>query len=198
MHFADQAFLFPLDLRVQCLRGEIGTCLGPCAGNCTFPQYAAQLRAARAFLDGRDAGLLRRLEQQLDDAAGLQQYERASRLRDTLDRVQYLWDQLAILRAPPLPAQCVYPVDILSRPVWYLIAGGRVVDAAMAPTSDDAANRCLFQLDQAYVEKGVERLEVDRPAAQIVGSWFRTHPSEVAKLLSPDEARQLCRRLRAG
>ena len=46
MHFADQAYLFPLDLRVQCLRGEIGTCLGPCAGNCTFPQYAAQLRAA--------------------------------------------------------------------------------------------------------------------------------------------------------
>jgi excinuclease ABC subunit C len=198
MHFADQAYLFPLDLRVQCLRGEIGTCLGPCAGNCTLPQYAAQLRAARAFLDGRDAALLRRFEQQLDDASGLQQYERASRLRDTLDRVQYLWDQLALLRAPPLPAQCVYPVEILNRTVWYLIAGGRVIDAAFTPTSGDAANRCRLQLDRAFVDRGVKPSDVDRPVTQIVASWFRTHPSEVANLLSPDEARHLCRCLRAG
>jgi excinuclease ABC subunit C len=198
MHFADQTYLFPLDLRVQCLRGEIGTCLGPCAGNCTFPQYAAQLRAARAFLDGRDPAPLRRLEQQLDDAAGFQQYERASRLRDTLERVQYLWDQLAILRAPPLPAQCVYRVQILNRPVWYLIAGGSVVNAASEPISDDAAQRCLRQLDGIFSDDRRKPFEVDRPAAQIVASWFRSHPSEVANILSPDEARSLCGRQRAG
>jgi excinuclease ABC subunit C len=198
MHFADQAYLFPLDLRFQCLRGEIGTCLGPCAGNCTFPQYAAQLRAARAFLDGRDMSAIQRLEQQLDDAADRQQYERASQLRDTLERVQYLCDQLAILRAPPLPAQCIYPVQMLNCTVWYLIAGSRVVTAAFAPTTEDAAQICLRQLDQAFADDRSERSEIDRPAAQIVSSWFRMRPREVANILSPDDARQLCRHRRAG
>jgi excinuclease ABC subunit C len=198
MHFADQAYLFPLDLRVQCLRGEIGTCLAPCAGNCTFPQYAAQLRAARAFLDGRDDAAMRRLEWQLDGAADSQQYERASKLRDTLERVQYLWNQLAILRAPPLPDQCVYPVQLLNWPVWYLISGGSVADATFAPTSDDAAQRCLRQLDRVFAEHRRDPSDVDRPAAQIVSSWFRMHPCEVANIMSPDDARQLCRHRLAG
>jgi excinuclease ABC subunit C len=198
MHFADQAHLFSLDLRVQCLRGEIGTCLGPCAGNCTFSQYSAQLRAARAFLDGRDSATLRRLEQQLDNASHLQQYERASRLRDVLDRVQFLWDQLSILRTPPLPAQCIYPIQLGDRPVWYLIASSEVVAATAAPTSDAAALDSLRQLDQVFARERAERADVDRPAAQIVTSWFRLHPHEAARVLSPDEARRCCRRLRAG
>jgi excinuclease ABC subunit C len=198
MHFADQAHLFPLDLRFHCLRGEIGTCLGPCAGNCIFSQYSAQLRSVRAFLDGRDTSPLQRLEQQLDDAACFQQYERASRLRDTLDRVQYVWDQLAILRSPPLPAQCVYPVHLGNRPFWYLIASSEVIATTAAPNSDLAAQECLQQLDRVFASARPERPEVDRPAAQIVSSWFRMHPQEAASVLSPDEALRHCRRLRAG
>jgi excinuclease ABC subunit C len=198
MHFADQAHLFPLDLRVQCLRGEIGTCLAPCAGNCTFSQYSAQLRAARAFLDGRDPAPLHRLLQQLDDAARFQQYERASRLRDTLDRLQYLWDQLAMLRTPPLPAQCIYPVLLGERPVWYLISSSEVLAATAAPTSNTASLECVRQLDRVFAGEHAERSEVDRPAAQIVSSWFRMHPHEAATLLSPDEALHRCRQLRAG
>jgi excinuclease ABC subunit C len=198
MHFAEQTYLFPLDLRFQCLRGEIGTCLGPCAGNCTFGQYSAQLRAARAFLDGRDPEPLRQLEQQLDDASILQQYERASRLRDTLESVQYLWDQLTNLRAPPLPAKCIYPVHISNRPVWYLIASGVVAAAVEAPTSDAAAQQCLRQLDGVFADQRTGVSEVDRPAENIVSSWFRMHPREAANLLSPDEARRLCLCRRAG
>jgi excinuclease UvrABC nuclease subunit len=141
---------------------------------------------------------IQRLEQQLDDAADRQQYERASQLRDTLERVQYLYDQLAILRAPPLPAQCIYPVQMLNCTVWYLIAGSRVVTAAFAPTTEDAAQICLRQLDQAFADDRSERSEIDRPAAQIVSSWFRMRPREVANILSPDDARQLCRHRRAG
>jgi excinuclease ABC subunit C len=198
MHFADQAHLFPLDLRFQCLRGEMGTCLGPCAGNCTFLQYSAQLRAARAFLDGRDTAPLQRLGQQLDDAARSQQYERASRLRDTLDRAQYLWDQLAMLRSPPLPVQCVYPVQLGCRPVWYLITFNEVIATTAAPTSEVTAQECLHQLGRVFASEHAERAEVDRPAAQIVSSWFRMHPHEAATLLSPDEAHHRCRQLRAA
>ena len=68
MHFAEQQNLFALELRAGCVRGETGSCLGPCAGQCTRTQYSAQLRAARAFLEGRDLSPLARLEEELKDA----------------------------------------------------------------------------------------------------------------------------------
>ena len=68
-------------------------------------------RPARCSMAAISAAL-ERLEADLADAAASQQYERAVRLRDTLERLQYLCDQLAILRAPPLPEQVRLPVAI--------------------------------------------------------------------------------------
>ena len=53
MTFADQAELFDTDRSAQCLRYELGTCLGPCGGFCTSGEYAANVKAARAFLERR-------------------------------------------------------------------------------------------------------------------------------------------------
>jgi len=193
MHFADQRSLFSLDLRPECLRGETGTCLGPCAGLCTSGQYSTQLRAARAFLDGRDTDPLLRLEQQLADAAGLQQYERAARLCDTLDRLMYLCERLKILREPPLPEQFVYPVHIRRRSIWCLVAGGRVVGATTVPSDARGARCSLALLRRALDGFSLPGPETDQPASLIVSSYFRKRPAELQTILTPDEARQLCR-----
>jgi excinuclease ABC subunit C len=193
MHFADQRELFPLDLRVQCLRGETGSCLGPCAGQCTFTQYATQLRAARGLLDGRDSGPLHRLEADLADAAATQQYERAVRLRDTLERLQYLCDQLAILRAPPLPEQFVYPLQLSNRPVWYLIVECRVVAAAPVPETSEAAHRCAALFGRMLDRSIAKPTDTDRPVAQIVSSWFRIQPAETHSIISAAEVLEFCR-----
>jgi excinuclease ABC subunit C len=198
MHFADQRHLFALDLRLQCLRGETGSCLGPCAGQCTFPQYAAQLRAARAFLDGRDDSMLRQLEEKLENAITLQQYERAAGLRDVLERLRYLCDQLAILRAPPLPERFVYPLELSGRPVWYLIAGCNVAAAAEVPTSSDKAAGCLRAFDSALNATRLDTSQADRPVAQIISAWFRSNPDELRSILSPSEALQFCRGMAAA
>jgi excinuclease ABC subunit C len=195
MRFADQRQLFPLDLRVQCLRGETGSCLGPCAGQCTFTEYAAQLRAARALVDGRDLGPLFRLEAELADAAENQQYERAVRLRDTLERLQYLCDQLAILRAPPLPEEFIYPLQLNQRPVWYLIASCRVVAVAPVPATSDDAQRCAHLFAQILEHNSAKPTDTDRPAAQIVSSWFRTHPGELQSIIPVADVRKFCRSL---
>src|SRR6478752_7609804 len=150
MHFADQGNLFSLELRPECLRHEMGTCLGPCAGECTRTQYLAQLRAARAFLDGRNPAPLVQLERDLRDAAQLCQFERAASLRDRLERLQYLHDRLELLREPPLPSRFVYPVSLGRRQVWYLLADGRVVGATPIPATGDEADKCLRRLRQAY------------------------------------------------
>src|SRR5262249_52241969 len=112
MHFAEQRSLFSLELRPECLRYEMGTCLGPCAGQCTRSECMAQLRAAREFLDGRDQWPLLQLQRQLREAALHCQYERAASVRDRLERLQYLHDRLELLREPVLPARFVYPVTV--------------------------------------------------------------------------------------
>jgi excinuclease ABC subunit C len=193
MHFADQRQLFPLDLRVQCLRGETGSCLGPCAGQCTFTQYTAQLTAARALLDGRDFAPIQRLEAELRDAAERQQYERAVRLRDTLERLQYLCGQLAILRAPPLPEQFVYPLQLSGQPAWYLVAACRVVASAPVPTTSDDAERCARRFARMLDQVSAQPDDVDRPAGQIVSSWFRSHPAELQIIISPADVLEFCR-----
>jgi excinuclease ABC subunit C len=107
MHFADQRELFHLDLRVGCLRGETGSCLGPCAGGCTVAEYEAQLRAACAFLDGRNAGPIPILERRLAEAVSQRRFEQAARLRDALESLTTLSERLARLREPAAPSEFV-------------------------------------------------------------------------------------------
>jgi excinuclease ABC subunit C len=198
MHFADQGSLFSMELRPECLRHEMGTCLGPCAGECTRTQYLAQLRAAQAFLDGHNSAPLVQLDRDLRDAAQLCQFERAASLRDRLERLQYLHDRLELLREPPLPSRFVYPVSLGRRQVWYLLAGGRVVGATPIPSSGEEAAKCLRRLRQAYqADEGVDAT-ADRPARQIVSAWFRTNRDELRTILSPDEAEQYCQNVRVG
>lgn len=199
MRFADQRELFPLDLRLECLRGEIGTCLGPCAGRCTRGAYAAQLSAARAFLDGDDSVELARLESTMHEASAQQQYERAANLHETLARLESLSNSLALLRRPPVPGRFIYPVRMRGRSVWYMIASSKVVGAAAQPTGKTrrAAERCLQLIDRAFRESPIEPSQVDRHAKHIVANWFRKHPDELSSAMSPVAAREHCVRLLA-
>jgi excinuclease ABC subunit C len=198
MHFEDQRNLFALELRPACLRHEMGTCLGPCAGECTRNQYLAQVRAMRSFLDGCDREPLSRLESELQHAAEHFQYERAATLRDRLERFQYLHDRLEILRQPALPVQFVYPVIVGRRQVWYLLAHGRVVGATAMPMESSAAGKCVRRLHRAFRRSDESDPTADRPARQIVSAWFRAHRDELQTILMPDEAIQFCRRLQVG
>src|SRR5205085_11335336 len=82
MTFAGDGELFPVVRAAGCLRYEIGTCLGPCAGACSRPAYADKVRAAQAFLDGADSSPLQALERDMAAAAAAQAFERAAALRD--------------------------------------------------------------------------------------------------------------------
>jgi excinuclease ABC subunit C len=195
MHFAEQQSLFSLELRADCVRGETGSCLGPCAGQCTRSQYTAQLRAARAFLDGRDPSTLARLEDDLKSAAASQQFERAARIRDKHVALSYLSDQLAMLREPPMPEQFVYTTHVGRTPTWFVVAASRVVTAMVAPADATKAARCLERLSSTYDSRSIEQLTRDRLATQILAGWFRRHPEESLQRLTPGEAVEFCRRL---
>jgi excinuclease ABC subunit C len=195
MHFAEQQSLFSLELRLECVRGETGSCLGPCAGQCTRSQYTAQLRALRAFFDGRDTKTLARLEDDLKTAAESRQFERAARIRDKHVALTYLLERLAVLREPPMPEQFVYSTNVGRRPLWYLVAASRVVAAMPVPADPNKAARCLKRLRSTYDSRMLEQLTTDRLSTQILAGWFRRHPQEALQRLTPGEAVEFCQRL---
>ena len=52
MRFTNQRDLFPQTYSLGCERGELGSCLAPCAGCCSRRQYMRQVATARAVLNG--------------------------------------------------------------------------------------------------------------------------------------------------
>jgi excinuclease ABC subunit C len=197
MHFADQGELFPILRPAGCLRQEIDTCSGPCAGYVTRAGYGRQVRAARAFLDGSDNAPLLKLEREMTAAAQGQAYERAAALRDKLEPIRWLADRLAWLQRARQEHSFVYVADSADGvAIWYLIHRGRVRSAWPAPRDSHA--RRTVGADINVVFRDVGREDGPLPADQVdsillVAGWFRKHPEERQRTLSPTDALDLCR-----
>jgi excinuclease ABC subunit C len=196
MLFADQGELFPVLRAAGCLRHEIGTCLGPCAAACTRQEYAARVRAARAFLDGNDVAPLQALGRAMNAAAQAQAYERAAALRDRLEPLRWLHEQLDQVRRLRADGSFVYPVAGHDGGViWYLVHHGRAVAAVAAPEDDAARRAAADRLEAVYRREEIRvRLESAEhlDGMLLVASWFRRHPGERARAWAPDDVLARC------
>ena len=80
-----------------CLQYYIHRCLGPCVEGFTTPEaYAAAVRDAQLFLEGRAGELERGLTARMMAAAQAEQFEAAARLRDQLSTVHQLQEKQRI------------------------------------------------------------------------------------------------------
>jgi len=73
--------------RRPCLYFDIGRCAGPCVPDVTGvtdESYRAHVDALADFLSGNERPVLNRLDREMREAAGRQEYERAAKLRDQL------------------------------------------------------------------------------------------------------------------
>jgi excinuclease ABC subunit C len=195
MVFAEQGELFPLPLTAGCLRHEIGTCLGPCAAACTREDYSARVAAARAFLAGADKTLLKRLQREMAAAAEGLAFERAATLRDKLQALRWLHEQLEALREARAGGSFVYPAEGHdgSR-YWYLVRGGWTVTAVTAPADAEGRARIKALLEEVYRPGhalGVERAD-QVEGVLLVAGWFRRYPGERARQLAPAAAIARC------
>ena len=71
----------------HCLLYHIEKCAGPCVGEISKPAYDVLVAELLEFLDGDTEPIVRRLEQEMHEAAGELEFERAARLRDRLATV---------------------------------------------------------------------------------------------------------------
>ena len=188
MAFADQPDLFAGDLPVRCLRYDIANCLGPCAGLCSRKEYGANVRAAKAFLDGRDRTALKQLTKRMTAAAAEMKYEQATALRDRLQLLARLDERLTFLRNARNTGSFVYP---LTGPdgatVWYLIHRGEVRAAVREPRDEAALAAVSALMEATFTEPpatgGLTYRTVD--SVLLVAAWFRKYAGEKAKLMTP-------------
>lgn len=196
MHFADEGELFPEPRTAGCLRYELGTCLGPCAGACTRTAYRQRVEAARAFLDGTDPAPLTSLQQEMEAAAAAMAFERAGVLRDRLEVLHWLATELTRMREARQHS-FVYPVNGHGGcDLWYAIRGGRVVAILPCPRTGATRERAARLIEDLFAGPDAA---LPPPAAEetdgvlLVAAWFRRRPGEQARTFTPAEALARCR-----
>ena len=80
-----------------CLQYYIKRCLGPCVQELTTPEiYQEAVRDTKLFLEGRQTDLSRSLRERMEQAAGVQEFERAARYRDLISTVEQLQEKQRI------------------------------------------------------------------------------------------------------
>jgi excinuclease ABC subunit C len=197
MVFADQRELFPVVHAAGCIRHEIGTCIGPCAAACSVRGYAEQVRLARSFLEGRDRRALSKIEREMADASRQLQFERAAAFRDKLEVLRWLSDRLDFMRRARTRHSFVYPVAGHDRAtVWFLIRHGQVRAAIAAPIDTASKEVAAGWIESVYGKDGRSRMPSsdETDAILLVASWFRRHPEERGRTISPNQALAGCQR----
>src|SRR5262249_16651041 len=155
------------------------TCLGPCTGTGTHAAYEERVTAARAFLAGADVTLLQTLQRDMAAASEGQAFERAAVLRDKLEALGWLHEQLG-LRREARRHSFVYPVAGLGgRGAWYVVEEGLVVAALPAPLDTNGRAMAEEAVRQIYQSKDIRKWAMatgDVDGVLLVASWFRRHP----------------------
>jgi excinuclease ABC subunit C len=196
MRFSDQRELFPILHTAGCLRYELKTCLGPCAGFTSRSTYGRHTRAVRAFLDGKDPGPIASIEAEMNAASDRHEFERAAALRNKLLPLLWLRQKLVWVDQARQKHSCIYPQknseDVT---IWYLIRRGRVRAAVASPIDKPSARIAIDAIAQVFAdEPSLERLVPEHLVDHVllVASWFRRFPDEEQKALSPTDAMAMC------
>src|SRR5207253_2446324 len=84
-----------------CLEFHIEKCAGPCVGEIEKAEYDRLVDELIDFLDGDTQPVIRRLEREMREAAELEEFERAARLRDRLANVRKVVEKQAMVTERP-------------------------------------------------------------------------------------------------
>ncbi|MGL4423763.1 MAG: UvrB/UvrC motif-containing protein, partial [Gemmataceae bacterium] len=180
MEFAGESTLFPEGnaRAALCLRFELGTCMGPCAGLCHRREYTQTVQKLKAFLDGRDPRLVIEVEKQMHAAAEALQFERAASLRDKLSDLTWLEQRLGLLRRSRDQATYVLPMtDATERELWLILHRGQVVAVRRPPNDPDQNDHAKLVAD-CIAGRPPVCPTVCHPVDSVllVAAWFRKNP----------------------
>ncbi|MFW6201231.1 MAG: UvrB/UvrC motif-containing protein [Gemmatimonadota bacterium] len=189
IRFADQREIFPRTDPPLCMRAELGRCLAPCVGGCTRADYLARMDVARRFLEGEADEPLSRLQDRMRAAAERLQYEYAAVLRDRIDRLRAVRDDLVALAHTLERLTFLYTVPgHAGDDRVYVIRRGGVQAEMPAPSTAAERRRVIERSRELLARPDPARRRVDpcRIAEMLlVARWFRRHPEERRRALTP-------------
>lgn len=81
-----------------CLNYYIKQCCAPCLGKLTREQYREYIDEAIDFLKGGDAESIKKLTEQMNDAAENMEFERAARIRDRIRAIKRISDKQKVVQ----------------------------------------------------------------------------------------------------
>lgn len=183
--FDAQADLFTTSRQAGCIRHELGTCSGPCAGFVTESDYRRRAEVAAAFLEGKAIAPLDRVIAAMSQAAAAEEFERASLWRFRFEQLEWLLAATSRARTA---------VDLLTfvfrdagpfgeERAWIIRQG---VVRAVYPWPATPIEREAFL---AVVQQELERpmppswpLPLERlDEILLVMAWFRRHPDALRR-----------------
>jgi excinuclease ABC subunit C len=178
-----------------CFDYHVGKGPGPCVGTITPEAYAERVREVTAFLEGRHRGVAEDLEHDMREAAADLDYERAARLRNSLDAVRSVLERQKVVSDRPLDMdvigiereETIAGVHIfLVREGRVLVGNDFVLDKGLdVPECDLVEGLLLRYYGQApYVPREivVPALPEDAPAFE---AWLTEIRGTKVRLLTP-------------
>ena len=194
--FNEQLTLFEDPASAKCIRFELGSCPGPCAGRCGREDYGTKVQKAIDFLVGgvMVKSTLNRLQLEMKEASAAMHFERASVVRDHFTNLRWLSRRLKQLEAAQETLNGVLPVRAKNyRKLWLVLRGGRLVGSAAAPQTKKRFSAMSRQLDSIRQQDlGLPSNLMEMNLQMIVMSWFRKYPDYRRQLISFQEAIESC------
>ena len=192
--FNNQQTLFEVPKTAKCIRFELGSCPGPCAGNCSSREYQSNVDRAIEFVLGNDSSILKLLDAKMSTAAVQCSFERAAILRDHRDNLGWLDRRLKALRHAQKTFNGVLPVEARrNRMAWLVLKSGRLLGSAVEPDSENRSVAAIKYLSQVASEKDQIPANIMEMNLQLIMiSWFRKYPALKKGLIPFEDAISIC------
>jgi excinuclease ABC subunit C len=188
--YRDQQDLFESDVRAGCLRHELGTCTGPCAGFVAQPEYRRRVGHALAFIEGRATAPLETVIDAMAASSEAQDFEHAAWWRDRFDTLTWLLQACTQVHATLASMSFVYvDAGTFGDDRAYVIRRAQVCASAPAPRTpiEIEAFRSLVAEHVGGPDEPAPIPSTAIDETLLVLSWFRRRPAALRRTVPLEE-----------
>jgi excinuclease ABC subunit C len=181
-----------------CLYYHLGQCLAPCAGLADKEEYTSATKDVIAFLEGRQEQIVKKLRQQMEEAAEALEFERAARLRDRLQGVEEVLQRQKVISTELIDQDVIAVVEDNTGlngacVQMFLIRGGKLIGQnhfLVEGTGEETPNSVVQEFVKQYYQSAnfipqEILLPCDMDEIAIVQSWLRQKKGKKVEIQVP-------------
>ena len=185
MQFNNQLELFPDERTAQCLRFELNTCPGPCAGRCSREAYRQKVEKAVRFLRGKDNSMLDRLDERMRQAAAQLSFERAGVLRDQARQIKWLSRRIQQMSRATKKLDGVWSLpEFDHQEHWMILRAGQIVECTQGRSDARSLPACL---DAQARQAQVPQTHLNINLMMLLAAWIKKNPRETKAIVKLKE-----------